>query len=148
MPDDSFKFINVPVGFMKTIKDFTVVAVDSVCKDCVELKLKANPGDTIPEVCPGQFVNILVPDNSVLLRRPISVHDFCSENCTLHLLVQKAGPGTESLAKVLPGDKLNVVLPLGNTFPLEEINRKKVLLVGGGVGVAPLYYYGKYLKQR
>jgi dihydroorotate dehydrogenase electron transfer subunit len=50
-----------------------------------------------------------------------------------------------SLAK--PGDIINVLLPLGNTFPINQVSGKKLLLIGGGVGVAPLLYYGYYLKN-
>lgn len=99
----------------------------------------------LPVMLPGQFVQIQVPDKSVMLRRPISIHDVCIAGNTLHLLVQIVGAGTESLARVATGDHLNVVLPLGNGFP--ETSNKRVLLVGGGIGIAPLLYLARQLKK-
>lgn len=124
--------------------------LDLVVKHCNRLSDKVvhlvlchdNP---LPEMKPGQFVQVLVPDKGVLLRRPISVHDVSYEDNALHLLVQNVGRGTHALCNVRTGDSLNVVLPLGNGFPM--LSSGHVLLVGGGVGIAPLLYLGRRLKE-
>ena len=59
------------------------------------------------------------------------------------------GEGTRRLAGLKAGDVLNCLLPLGNTFRLDiPESQPRVLLIGGGVGVAPLLYYGKWLQER
>ena len=65
---------------------------------------------------------------------------------TFKLLIQVAGKGTEILSKLKNGDLLNLIYPLGNSFSLPAEN-EKVLIVGGGCGVAPLLFLGKYLKS-
>ena len=64
----------------------------------------------------------------------------------LWLLVAAVGDGTRQLQKLQKGDRLNCVLPLGNSFTMPTDSSEKVLLVGGGVGVAPLLYFGKCIK--
>lgn len=102
------------------------------------------------EITPGQFVQIEVPDSkTTFLRRPISVNFVDEETGEIWLLVRKAGAGTAKLVASKPGDVYNVILPLGRGFTvLDEAPRGKVLLVGGGVGVAPLLYLGKALAEK
>lgn len=130
---------------MKKILNFEVVSNIAVARDCVELVLKAPEGGEVPTILPGQFVNVEVPDKSVFLRRPVSVHDY--RQGLLRLLIQVVGKGTGSLAGIAAGEKLNLVLPLGNSFPLNDPHGKTFLLIGGGAGVAPLYFYARYLLE-
>lgn len=103
---------------------------------------------TLPTIGPGQFVQIAVPNSkTTFLRRPISVNYVSSDHRELHLLIRKAGDGTHALCALAVGDLVNILLPLGNGFPLEEMRGRRVLLIGGGVGVAPLLYYGERLKE-
>lgn len=101
----------------------------------------------LPEVLPGQFVQVAV-DNSktTFLRRPISINYVDRENATLWLLIRKAGDGTKAITEKKAGDTINMVLPLGNSFTAPEADAR-VLLIGGGVGVAPLLYWGEVLKK-
>lgn len=112
--------------------------------------LKLTSSVPLPAMLPGQFVQVRV-DNSptTFLRRPISVHFVDKEKNELWLLVQLIGDGTRRLAKHIAGDVVNVILPLGNgfTLPTSDSEGKKHLLVGGGVGTAPLLYLGKCLKE-
>lgn len=104
---------------------------------------------TLPPTVPGQFVQVKVNDSPrTFLRRPISINFVDEEKNELWLLVQLKGDGTRHLADLQPGDKLDLILPLGNGFTTEVNHGERVLLVGGGVGVAPLLQYGKYLRQR
>ena len=102
------------------------------------------------DIQPGQFVQVRIDQSkTTFLRRPISVNFVCPERQELHLLVRLAGKGTEALCNLKAGDDLNIILPLGNGFslPTEDQVRQgfNPLLVGGGVGVAPLLYLGKCL---
>ncbi|MDR1371675.1 MAG: dihydroorotate dehydrogenase electron transfer subunit [Dysgonamonadaceae bacterium] len=104
-----------------------------------------------PETLPGQFVQVLVKNSaSTYLRRPISIHFVEPEKREIHLLIQITGEGTRQIAKTATGDKLNLICPLGNSFSLPERNDKSpkfFLLIGGGVGAAPLLYLGHRLRK-
>lgn len=102
----------------------------------------------LPEMLPGQFVEVRV-DNSptTFLRRPISINFFDKENNELWLLIQKVGDGTRKLGELKPNDSVNLILPLGNSFSLPQSHDAKLLLVGGGVGIAPMLFWGAKLKE-
>ena len=129
----------------KYILDLKVRETVAVGKQFVLLRL--TDSEPLPEMLPGQFVEVRVDNTpSVLLRRPISIHYYNKENNELGLLVQLIGDGTRWMATLKAGDTLNVVLPLGNGFTLPTSTDENPLLVGGGVGVAPLLYLGMKLK--
>ena len=95
-------------------------------------------------VVPGQFVHVKVPGlDDAALRRPFSVFDADAEAGTLSVLYKIVGRGTQSLAKEPVGAELEVIGPLGFGFP--EKCSGVPLLVGGGYGVAPLYFLAKRL---
>ncbi len=99
----------------------------------------------LPEMKPGQFLQVKVDESpGTFLRRPLSVHDVDYTRNTLKVLVQVAGNGTRRLSVLRAGDSLDVVYPLGNSFSLPGKN-SKVLLTGGGCGVAPLLFLARYL---
>ncbi len=130
----------------KYILDLTVRETLAVGKQFVLLRLTS--GNPLPEMLPGQFVEVRVDETpSVLLRRPISIHYYNKEVNELGLLVQLVGNGTRWMATLKAGNVLNVVLPLGNGFTLPADKTVRPLLVGGGVGVAPLLYLGMKLKE-
>ena len=91
---------------------------------------------------PGQFVHLRIPGlEESALRRPISVFD--AEDGKVTILYKEVGRGTAQLVKARPGDKMNVMGPLGHGFP--SSCKGVPLLVGGGFGVAPLYFLAKRL---
>lgn len=113
------------------------------------LKLTPADGTSLPQIEAGQFVQVEINDSkTTYLRRPISVNYVDSTDNTLWLLVRKAGEGTRHLAAAKLGDIINVILPLGKSFGVIDDASKRVLLVGGGVGVAPLLYLGKQLLDK
>ncbi len=112
--------------------------------------LKLTSDLPLPEMVPGQFVQVKVDNSpSTFLRRPISIHFVDRELNELWLLVQVIGDGTRRMSSFLPGEMVNIMLPLGNgfTLPREDEKGKKFLLIGGGVGTAPLLYMGYFLKK-
>ena len=114
--------------------------------------LKLTSPQPLPEIRPGQFAEILIEHSpTTFLRRPISINFVDRELNELWFLVQLVGDGTKQLAQVKVGDKVNVVFPLGNGFTIPTESPEKglnLLLVGGGVGIAPLLLLGKELAQR
>lgn len=123
--------------------DLRVSAVEHINEKYVLIKLTDD--NPLPEMIPGQFVEIKVEGSqTTFLRRPISIHYVDREKNELWLLVAVVGQGTRAMASLSAGDTMNLVLPLGNGF---TISARKTLLVGGGVGVAPLLYAGKAIRE-
>lgn len=130
----------------KYVLDLTVSAVEHINDKYVLLKLTHN--EPLPQMLPGQFVEVRVDGSSTtFLRRPISINFVDYQANELWLLVAAIGDGTRALARLKAGDTLNCMLPLGNSFTIPENKNAKVLLVGGGVGVAPLLNFGKVLND-
>lgn len=128
----------------KYVSDLRVVSVEHITDKYVLIKLTQD--ERLPEVLPGQFVEVRVDGSpSTFLRRPISVNFVDYDANQLWLLVAAVGDGTRRLARLQTGDVLNCMFPLGNSFTMPAGKDEKVLLVGGGVGVAPLLYFGKKL---
>ncbi len=110
--------------------------------------IKLTREEPLPEIQPGQFVEVRVDGSpATFLRRPISVNFVDYGANQLWLLVAAVGDGTRRLARLRAGDVLNCMFPLGNSFTMPSDSAEKVLLVGGGVGVAPLLYFGKCLND-
>jgi dihydroorotate dehydrogenase electron transfer subunit len=128
----------------KRIDDFIVKENRQINNDFFILELSGN--NYLPQLKPGQFVQVKVEGSTeTFLRRPFSIHDVDYEKNMIKLLIQIAGKGTEKLSQLSKGDSLNIIYPLGNSFSLPSEN-SRILLVGGGCGVAPLLFLGKYLK--
>ena len=127
--------------------DLTVKYVEHLNEKYVLISLTDEK--SLPKMLPGQFVEVRVDDSpSTFLRRPISINNVDYDLNELHLLVACIGEGTRRLGKLTAGDTLNVMLPLGNGFTMPADATKKHLLVGGGVGVAPLLFLGKSIKEQ
>ena len=97
-------------------------------------------GDTSAITAPGQFVNIQLTGK--FLRRPISVCDYDAQ--TLTIVYKVVGKGTEQMASMTAGETLDILTGLGNGYDLAPAGDRPVLL-GGGVGVPPLYHLAKRL---
>jgi dihydroorotate dehydrogenase electron transfer subunit len=96
---------------------------------------------TLKSINPGQYISILC--EGLTLRRPFSVADF--DNGVLKVLFKQKGKGTEYISGLKVGDSIEFSAPLGNTFTIDD---KKTLLIGAGIGVAPLFYLNKKLKEQ
>lgn len=136
---------------MKYCKDLTVKSVHHINEKYVLIILTDD--EQLPDMMPGQFVEVRVDgDPNTFLRRPISINDVDRDRNELHLLVAMVGSGTHQLGKLVEGAMLNVMFPLGNGFTLPTPNPQtghlsRHLLVGGGVGVAPLLFLGRRIKE-
>ncbi len=110
--------------------------------------LKLTSPSPLPPMLPGQFVQVLVKNSQeVFLRRPVSIHYVDRERNELWLLIQVVGKGSQKLSELSPGATVNLLLPLGNTFTLDPVPQSRLILIGGGVGIAPLLFLGAYLKN-
>ena len=155
----------------KYLLDLTVTAVERLTDRHVLLRLT---GDSqLPEARPGQFVEVRIDhEPSTFLRRPISINNIDRARNELWLLVAAIGNGTRRLAQVKVGEQVNCLMPLGNWFTVAsslspslpqgkgalsgstppllggqgEVSGE-ALLIGGGVGMAPMYFIGKTMVE-
>ncbi len=116
---------------------FTIRSNEALTENVFKMVLA---GDTSAITAPGQFVNIQLA--GLFLRRPISVCDYDSE--TLTIIFKVVGKGTEAMSQMVPGETLDILTGLGNGYDLTLSGSKPVLL-GGGVGVPPMYNLAKKL---
>lgn len=113
--------------------------ITEIAKDTVEMVLTNE--SVAATAMPGQFLHIAVGGHT--LRRPISIADIDRNQSTVTILFKIIGSGTNALASYKRGMLLDVLGPLGSGFPCEK--KASALLIGGGIGVPPLYYLGKTL---
>lgn len=133
----------------KFIIDFVIVENKHIHDNYSLLILTPRTGEKLPEMRPGQFVQIAIDGSkSTFLRRPISINFVDYNNNQLWLLVRRAGEGTAHLLSLQSGDCLNIILPLGSSFTIPTDKTSRLLLVGGGVGIAPMLYLGYNLKNK
>ena len=102
-------------------------------------------GDTAKITAPGQFVNIAIP--GLYLRRPISICDYSHVRGEITLLYDVVGEGTREMSRMKAGTKLNILSGLGNGFSTSSIGSSPLLL-GGGIGCAPLMALARTLRQQ
>ena len=116
---------------------YTIIEHTPLTKDVYRMVLS---GDTSAMTMPGQFVEISLP--GFFLRRPISVCDY--DGKTITLIYKVVGQGTDSMAQMKEGGSLDMLVGLGHGFDVEK-SGESPLLVGGGVGVPPLFNLAKKL---
>lgn len=134
---------------MKKVRDFIVRSNELLNEQNHLLKVFPANDETLPVMYPGQFVQILVANSAnVFLRRPISINLIDEVNNEMWLLIQKVGEGTEKICAIKPHETLNIVFPLGNSFSIPSEKDTRTLLVGGGVGTAPMLFLGKKLYEQ
>ncbi len=116
---------------------FTIISNEKIAKDVFEMRLC---GDTSEIKASGQFVNIKL--DGKFLRRPISVCDY--QDGVLTLIYKVVGEGTAQMSCMMAGDKLDLLVGLGNGFDTSK-SGENPLLIGGGVGVPPMFNLAKRL---
>ena len=119
---------------------FTILSNTALTDSVYKMVLS---GDTSAITAPGQFVNIQI--SGLFLRRPISVCDY--DGSTLTIIYKVVGKGTEAMRAMAPGEKLDILTGLGNGYDLSLTGDRPVLL-GGGVGVPPMYNLAKKLLEQ
>lgn len=126
---------------MKNYQDvMKIVSHRALLEDVYEMILEGEGAKFIQ--APGQFINIkLTDDSSPYLRRPMSICDY--DDTHIMFIYRVVGEGTKVLSKKKVGETLDVLIGLGNGFPLPDI--QKALVIGGGLGVPPMYNTTKQL---
>jgi dihydroorotate dehydrogenase electron transfer subunit len=110
-------------------------------------KMSLHAPDIARHAKPGQFVSVKLDDSvDPLLRRPLGIHD--ASGSTIELLYAVVGKGTKILSQKRTGDLLDIIGPLGNGFDISPARGNSPVLIAGGMGVAPLYFLAKKLKNR
>ena len=125
----------------KAVADFLVI--ENTPLNATNFLIKLKYESTLPKLHPGQFVNINIsgtPD--VFLRRPFSIFEVDYDSNTLSIIIKILGKGSKKLTDIKTGEKCNLVFPLGNGFTIPKKN-EKILLIGGGSGVAPMLFLSK-----
>lgn len=123
-----------------------IQSVKEIADKTFEMKLETSCFTDSIEA--GQFLHIKVGTGSHLLRRPISIADFDEKTGIVTIVFKQGGEGTRHLSEYRAGESLNVLFPCGSGYPIETLSIKKALLVGGGIGVPPLYYLAKKLTEK
>lgn len=131
---------------MSVQKDFIITEKTVFPSRSCLLWLKSADGKALPECLPGQFVQVEAKCQGVFLRRPISICDIKDDR--IALFIKPVGKGSEYLTSRNPGDSLNMILPLGHGFDTGISGNAQVLLVGGGVGAAPLVMLSKVISEK
>lgn len=116
-----------------------IIQHTNIAKDVYKMVLSSSLGK---EMLPGQFVNIKV--DGYALRRPISISNIETDSYTI--IYKVVGQGTKKLATLKVGDSIDVLGPLGSSYPIHE-DQDQLLLVGGGVGTPPLYEVAKRYRK-
>ena len=119
--------------------EYKIVENQEINKSIYEILLEGENTN----IQPGQFVNVRIPNQ--FLARPFSIADF--DKNQMHIVYKVVGRGTEILSKEKVGNNLKVLTGLGNGFDLDEQTTKPVL-IGGGTGVAPIYYLARKLLEK
>lgn len=128
--------------------DLKIIEQKQIARNIFELVLE---GELVRNMTtPGQFVHVKVGRGiDPLLRRPISICHVDIDKARLTMLYRADGKGTTLLSERVAGELVDVMGPLGTGFPVDEAKQgETALLVGGGIGVPPLYYLSKQLKAK
>lgn len=126
-----------------------LIVSEKICLNETSVLLKLTSPLPLPEMIPGQFAELKVNNSpTTFLRRPISINFVDCERNEVWFLIQQIGDGTRQLAKAEKDDVMNVILPLGSGFSMPDASDKKLLLVGGGVGTAPMLFLGQKIAEK
>ncbi|MDZ4205490.1 MAG: FAD-binding oxidoreductase, partial [Bacteroidales bacterium] len=129
----------------KFVHDFIVISNKRLNSNHFVLELLSP--EPLSTMEPGQFAEVLINGSQdVFLRRPFSIHNADRQKNTISLFIKIVGKGTHALSIVQKGEKLNLIYPLGKGFRLPA--HEKILVVGGGCGIAPLLFLVHTLHDR
>ena len=129
---------------MKIKECCTVISQECIAKDIYSMWISTKA--IAREAKPGQFVSVYTKDASRLLPRPISLCEIDREKDALRIVYRIAGDGTREFSRLRAGDTIDILGPLGNGFPLEEAKGKRVMLMGGAIGIPPMLETAKAIQ--
>lgn len=123
---------------MKKKTTMTVADIRCLAGGIYSLTLRYPEGEAPEEVRPGQFAGIYPPDASMLLPRPISICRWDPDRGELRFVFRVAGAGTAALSSLQAGEQVDMLGILGNGYDLAKLSGRRVLLLGGGIGIPPM----------
>ena len=127
---------------MREKENAIVVSQKSIGTDIYSMIIKTKAAEIAKA---GQFISIYCHDKTKLLPRPISICEVNKDEGTLRIVYRVVGGGTEEFSTYTPGEKVDIIGPLGNGFIKRE--NKKAILIGGGIGIPPMVQLAKELKS-
>ena len=120
-----------------------LVVTENISLNATNFLIRLRSSEPLPQIVPGQFVNIEVKNTSeIFLRRPFSVFEVDYSQNLISLIVKILGRGSKKLTEISVGEELSLIFPLGKGFTIPNEN-DRVLLIGGGSGVAPMLFLAK-----
>lgn len=120
-----------------------LVVTENISLNATNFLIRLRSSEPLPQLVPGQFVNIEIKNTSeIFLRRPFSVFEVDYSQNMISLIVKILGRGSKKLTEISVGEELSLILPLGKGFTIPNEN-DRVLLIGGGSGVAPMLFLAK-----
>ena len=132
------------MSITKTIGN--VILQEEIARDVYSLLIET---DIALSAKAGQFVSIYCNDRDKILPRPISICQINNNDMTIRLVYRIAGKGTKEFSTYKNGDKISLMGPLGNGFPVDTIDpMSKVILLGGGIGIPPMVGCAEALKKK
>ena len=119
--------------------------VSELAMDIFEMWIET---DLAQDAKPGQFIGVYPSKDSTLLPRPISICEVSDDRRALRIVYRVAGKGTDEFSHYKPGRRVQILGVLGNGYPVEEAKNRKILLLGGGIGIPPLLELAKTLRNQ
>ncbi len=127
------------------MKEKRIATVRSQCEIAPQIFDMWIETDLAKIAVPGQFICVYPKNASTLLPRPISICEVSEAKDALRIVYRIAGQGTKEFSGYAAGDSVSILGTLGNGFPVEEGKGKKVMLMGGGIGIPPMLELAKNL---
>src|SRR5699024_9765861 len=122
----------------------SIISQEMISPDIYSMWLSAK--EIAEQAAPGQFISLYCEDSGRILPRPISICEIDKEKGALRIVYMIAGKGTAEFSQKKAGDTIEILGPLGNGFPMEETEGKRVFLMGGGIGIPPMLETAKEAK--
>ena len=122
----------------------SIISQEMISPDIYSMWLSAK--EIAEQAAPGQFISLYCEDSGRILPRPISICEIDKEKGALRIVYRIAGKGTAEFSQKKAGDTIEILGPLGNGFPMEETEGKRVFLMGGGIGIPPMLETAKEAK--
>ena len=132
---------------MKKKTSMTVLDSRQLAEGIYSLILAYPAGKAPRQVLPGQFAGIFPCDSSALLMRPISVCRWDPAEGSIRFVYRAAGRGTKNFTGLKTGDRVDMLGILGNGYEISRMRGKRVLLLGGGIGIPPMLELAAALKE-
>lgn len=122
----------------------SIISQEMISQDIYSMWLSAK--EIAEQAAPGQFISLYCEDSGRILPRPISICEIDKQKGALRIVYRIAGKGTAEFSQKKAGDTIDILGPLGNGFPMEKTEGKRVFLMGGGIGIPPMLETAKEAK--